>query len=128
MAVPSERPMYMHNRANADVAASGNFVRGNHASHAAEYGSADVAVDNGVTQRPPTPKPKPALVRFVSPDKVLQAFNTWAFKREQPSDPDLMRQIISKSMSVGAPIPFVLYWGKGPRDGLDNPDIECLEF
>src|SRR5258708_3834987 len=70
---------------------------------------------------------KTPLPKKVAPDKVLQSFSTWAFKREQPSDPDLMLQIIVEAMTLGRPIPFVLYWGKGPRCGLDAPDIACLD-
>lgn len=62
------------------------------------------------------------------PEKVLQAFNTWAFKREQPSDPRLMLDIIAASIARAEPVPFVLYWGKGPRSRLDEPDIECLDY
>src|ERR1700687_4090576 len=69
------------------------------------------------------PLPKKAV-----PHKILQSFNTWAFKREQPSDPDLMLQIISEAMTLGEPIPFVLYGGKGPRCRLDAPDMECLDY
>lgn len=73
-----------------------------------------------------SPKPQPR--KTVSPETVLQSFNTWAFKRAQPADPQLMLAIISESIARGAPVPFVLYWGKGPRCGLDAPDIECLDF
>src|SRR5436189_5478941 len=55
----------------------------------------------------------------VTAEKVLQTFNTWAFKREQPDNPLLMLQLIAHSIAVGEPIPFVLYWGKGPRSAID---------
>jgi hypothetical protein len=64
----------------------------------------------------------------VAAEKVLHAFNTWAFKREQPDNPLLMLQIISHSIAADEPIPFVLYWGKGPRGTLGAPDIECMEY
>jgi hypothetical protein len=64
----------------------------------------------------------------VTPDKVLQAFNTWAFKREHPTEPLLMLQIIAEAIALEEPIQFVLYWGKGPRSAIDRPDIECLDF
>jgi L-tyrosine isonitrile synthase len=71
----------------------------------------------------------PAIAsRKVAPDKILQSFNTWHFKREQPSDPRAMLEIISEAISVKEPIPFVLYWGKGPRCRLAEPDIQCLDF
>jgi hypothetical protein len=64
----------------------------------------------------------------VAAEKVLQTFNTWAFKREQPDNPLLMLQLIAHSIAAGEPIPFVLYWGKGPRSAIDAPDVECLEY
>ena len=64
----------------------------------------------------------------VRPEKILRSFNSRAFRREQPSDPQLMLQVISKAIAAGAPIQFVLYWGKGPRCSIDAPDIECLDF
>jgi L-tyrosine isonitrile synthase len=64
----------------------------------------------------------------VSAEKVLQSFNTWAFKREQPCDPQRMLQVISESMSLAEPVSFVLYWGKGPRSQLAEPDLQCLDF
>ena len=64
----------------------------------------------------------------VAAEKVLQTFNTWAFKREQPDNPLLMLQLIAHSIAVGEPIPFVLYWGKGPRSAIDAPDVECLDY
>jgi hypothetical protein len=64
----------------------------------------------------------------VAATNVLRSFNTWAFKREQPADPHLMLQFISEAMAREMPVPFVLYWGKGPRCNLDIPDIECLDY
>jgi hypothetical protein len=60
--------------------------------------------------------------------KVLRSFDTWAFKREQPADPHLMLQFISEAIALDAPVPFVLYWGKGPRCNLGAPDIQCLDY
>ena len=64
----------------------------------------------------------------VSAETVLRSFNTWAFKREQPTDPQLMLRTISELIALGEPVAFVLYWGKGPRCRLGEPDIECLEY
>src|SRR5258708_39909523 len=57
----------------------------------------------------------------VAATKVLRSFDTWAFKREQPADPHLMLQFISEAIALDAPVPFVLYWGKGPRCNLGTP-------
>jgi L-tyrosine isonitrile synthase len=64
----------------------------------------------------------------VPPDKVLHAFNTWAFKREQPDDQLTMLKAIARSIAVCEPIPFVLYWGKGPRNMIGAPETECLGY
>jgi L-tyrosine isonitrile synthase len=64
----------------------------------------------------------------VSPEKVLHAFNTWAFKREQPDNPLDMLKVIARSIAVCEPIPFVLYWGKGPRNMIGAPEKECLKY
>jgi hypothetical protein len=73
-----------------------------------------------------SPKRQPS--HKASPQTVLRSFNTWAFKREQPAEPQLMLQNIARSIARGEAISFVLYWGKGPRSRLDAPDIECLDY
>lgn len=61
-------------------------------------------------------------------ERILQSFNTWAFKREQPDSPALLRQSIGCCVSLNASIPFVLYWGKGPRGGVSAPETACLDY
>jgi hypothetical protein len=61
-------------------------------------------------------------------EKVLRAFNTWAFKREQPSDVQLMLDTLSEAIAAQQPIRFVLYWGKGPRHAVGAPEMQCLDF
>ncbi|MGC2124828.1 MAG: hypothetical protein WA652_18435 [Xanthobacteraceae bacterium] len=58
----------------------------------------------------------------------MRTFNTWAFKREQPSDPQLMVRMIAEAMAAKVAIPFVLYWGKGPRHESGAHEIQCLDF
>jgi len=67
---------------------------------------------------PPSPPIKP----------ILAAFNTWAFKRAQPSDPALLQTAVEQAASAGRPIQFILYWGKGPRETLAKPDEESLDY
>ena len=62
------------------------------------------------------------------PEKIVRSFNTWTFKREQPSDLGLMVQFIAEATRLAEPIPFVLYWGKGPRSRLAEPDTTCLDY
>lgn len=59
---------------------------------------------------------------------IISSFNTWAFKREQPSDFDALGRAVQHHAQLRKPIEFVLYWGKGPRVGLAEPEIECLDY
>ena len=61
-------------------------------------------------------------------EQILQAFNTWSFKREQPDDAALLRKAISRAVSRKEPVPFVLYWGKGPRSFVGTPEKTCLDY
>jgi hypothetical protein len=79
------------------------------------------------SRRPQNGLPGPAASPTAA-EKVLRSFNTWAFKREQPSDPRLMLELIEHAMARFGPLSFVLYWGKGPRCRIEQPDIECLDF
>ena len=60
--------------------------------------------------------------------KVLRSFNTWTFKREQPSDPQLLLRVVAEAIAAQKPVPFLLYWGKGPRHDVASPDLQCLDF
>jgi L-tyrosine isonitrile synthase len=71
---------------------------------------------------------KARRLHTTSPEKILQAFNTWSFKREQPDSPALLLEAVSGAVRFGQPVPFVLYWGKGPRCGLGEPDTTCLDY
>lgn len=63
-----------------------------------------------------------------SPQKVVQAFNTWAFKREQPSDIARLESFVAGAITRSAPVELVLYWGKGPRSSIANSDLACLDY
>jgi L-tyrosine isonitrile synthase len=119
---------------SSGVAWSANSVAG--LSFAQDGGLESSTEDCG---RSCAPAAKPAAGRKVSgkppgggiqvtAEKVLRSFNTWAFKREQPSDPQLMLRVIADAIAGQKPIPFVLYWGKGPRCDVGAPDIQCLDF
>jgi hypothetical protein len=69
-----------------------------------------------------------SIQNFFSPERVMRSFNTRAFKREHPDNPELMLQIVAKAVARKEPIPFVLYWGKGPRSFISTPEIKCLDF
>lgn len=59
---------------------------------------------------------------------VLKAFNTWAFKREQPSNLALLDAFVSRAVRNDEPVSFVAYWGKGPRDEIAEPDLQCMRY
>jgi L-tyrosine isonitrile synthase len=101
-----------------------------------------VALSHGPFRRHPeddsatihTGRPTKALVtplgrsKLGAPENVLKAFNTWAFKREQPDSPQSILEAVTDCVHAGRPVPFVLYWGKGPRVWLDAHDTTCLDY
>jgi hypothetical protein len=102
----------------------------NPALHSAPYrraesmGAAALNPSRAFNNRAPqTPQSKKDLS-----EQILRAFNTWAFKREQPSDPQLLLQVIADATAHRQPLPFLFYWGKGPRCKIDEPDIKCLDY
>jgi len=103
----------------------------------AEEGGLENSTENCGRSSAPASKPAPgrkAAAKLpeagiqATAEKVLRSFNTWAFKREQPSDPQLMLRFIADAVAGQEPIPFVLYWGKGPRSDVGAPEIQCLDF
>lgn len=75
-------------------------------------------------QKPARPQPTPAQLA----EKVVSAFNTWAFKREQPSSHPALLQTVTDAIARGAPVSFVLYWGKGLRCFAGDPERQGLDF
>ena len=64
----------------------------------------------------------------VNPSQVIGAFNTWAFKRQQPSSIEQLIAVASRAQQNAAPLRFVLYWGKGPSTTVRAPERQCLDF
>jgi hypothetical protein len=60
--------------------------------------------------------------------KIVQSFNTWAFKREQPSDLALLVRFVTRAVMRQQPLSFVFYWGKGPRSEVESYDTQCLDY
>jgi hypothetical protein len=60
--------------------------------------------------------------------KTVQSFNTWAFKREQPSDLGMLTQFVGRAVMRRQPVSFVLYWGKGPRSEVESYETQCLDY
>jgi L-tyrosine isonitrile synthase len=73
------------------------------------------------------PAPRPGAATDLA-DKVVAAFNTWAFKREQPSDLAAMKQVVAEALARQAPVEFVLYWGKGGRCRCGEPERQTLDY
>ncbi len=61
-------------------------------------------------------------------EKILQSFNTWSFKREQPDNLVSLRQSIGHAVHQKEAVPFVLYWGKGPRRHAGAPEAACFSY
>jgi len=61
-------------------------------------------------------------------EAIVKSFNTWAFKREQPSSLPLLHAAVAHRVSRGLPVSFVLYWGKGPRSTAGAPEADCLGY
>ncbi|MFH6785518.1 MULTISPECIES: hypothetical protein [Methylobacterium] len=59
---------------------------------------------------------------------IIKSFNTWAFKREQPGNPERLVPMVEAAARDGRPLEFVLYWGKGPRSAIAAPDLACLDY
>lgn len=68
------------------------------------------------------------MARDTEAKSILASFNTWAFKREQPSDVELLGRVVERRVAADKPVEFVLYWGKGLRDHVAQPDLACLEY
>jgi asparagine synthase (glutamine-hydrolysing) len=59
--------------------------------------------------------------------KILESFNTWKFKKEQPNTSDKIMLSILQSIRKKEPIKFVMYWGKGDRDTISEIDLMAIE-
>jgi hypothetical protein len=76
----------------------------------------------------PVREAKPSASANTLAEKVVAAFNTWAFKREQPSDLSAMTQAVAGAVGRGEPVGFVLYWGKGRRCFSGEPEAQALDY
>jgi len=76
----------------------------------------------------PSGRLAPGPAGKATPEAVLRAFNTWSFKREQPDNVETLLAAIGAAVARNKPVPFVLYWGKGPRARLAEPEIQCLDY
>lgn len=79
----------------------------------------------------PTISSKPSKNRQIvrkTPADIVETFNTWAFKRHQPDGADVLLQKVAIKSAEQQPLQFLLYWGKGPRHGMGEAEIRCLDF
>lgn len=95
--------------------------------HAGPYRHAE-SRSHAERSAPPLVRKAPRTSPAIDPEHILRSFNTWAYKREQPSDPQLMLQFVERAVTRDAPIPMVFYWGKGPRCTIDQHDLKCLDY
>lgn len=63
---------------------------------------------------------------MVTAEHIIRQFNTWLFKREQPSDLQLLIQTVEHSIANNNPINFILYWGKGDRYTAEEIEEKTL--
>jgi L-tyrosine isonitrile synthase len=75
-----------------------------------------------------TPKDAYPSQRKITPERILAAFNVRTFRREAPGDEQLMLQFIARAIAFNEPVPFIMYWGKGPRPTMAKPDVDCVAF
>jgi len=61
-------------------------------------------------------------------DALVQSFNSWAFKREQPDNLETLKHVARAAIERDSPLAFVLYWGRGPRAHVAAPERQCLDF
>jgi L-tyrosine isonitrile synthase len=61
-------------------------------------------------------------------DVLVQSFNSWAFKREQPDNLEMLKRATAAAIERDLPLAFVLYWGRGPRAEVAAPERQCLDF
>jgi asparagine synthase (glutamine-hydrolysing) len=59
--------------------------------------------------------------------KVLDSFNTWKFKKEQPNTEEKLIESILQNIRKKQPIKFVMYWGKGDREYVSDIDLMAIE-
>lgn len=83
-------------------------------------------IDLASTRR--TIRPNGTSAPQFNPELIIKSFNTWAFKREQPGNPERLVPAVEAAVAAGRPLDFVLYWGKGPRAEIAAPDRACLDF
>ena len=74
------------------------------------------------------PGPRGAPPKRRSADALVQAFNSWAFKREQPDNAERLNALAAAAVESGRPLAFALYWGRGRREHVAAPERQCLDF
>lgn len=89
----------------------------------------DQPVNAARSTRSGKPRGRPqAVTGAARAEEILKSFNTWAYKREQPSCADRLRAVALAAVEADRPVPFVLYWGKGPRAAVGAPERACLDY
>lgn len=61
-------------------------------------------------------------------ENILQTFNTWQYKREQPSSLEMVAEVIKNNIAQKNPIKFVMYWGKGKKETSNDKEEKALTY
>lgn len=61
-------------------------------------------------------------------ENIIDSFDTWKFKREQPFNYEKLKEIVSVAVLKSEPIKFITYWGKGGKDDSGEPEKQTLKF
>ena len=64
----------------------------------------------------------------VQAEALVQTFNSWAFKREQPDNSEKLKAAAAHAIHTETALGFVLYWGRGPRGDVGGPERRCLDY
>lgn len=59
---------------------------------------------------------------------ILDSFNTWRFKREQPKTEAKLFEVILRAVRSKKPIQFVMYWGKGEREFAGEKEQSAILY
>lgn len=59
---------------------------------------------------------------------IIESFNTWKFKREQPRTEEKLFETILRAVRFGKPVSFTMYWGKGDRATAGEDEKQAILY
>lgn len=60
--------------------------------------------------------------------EILDTFNVWQFKREQPHTAPKIQEKILEHVKEDTPVSFIMYWGKGKKEISGNTEVQALKY